>query len=49
MALKGVNTVKPMVEDISLANQRRAKDVFSLNVDQHLGRMKDAGNRVEVH
>ena len=49
VALRGVNTTKPMVEDISLANQRRAKDVFSLNVDQQLGRMTKAGNRVEVH
>ena len=49
VALRGINTEKPMVEDISLANQRRAKDVFSLNVDQQLGRMTKAGNRVEVH
>jgi len=49
VALKGVNTTRPMVEDISLADQRRAKDVFSLNVDAQLGRMSRAGNRVEVH
>ena len=49
VALKGVNTERPMVEDIPLHAQRRAKDVFSLNVDAQLGRMKNAGNRVEVH
>lgn len=49
VALRGVKTDGPMAEDISLANQRRAKDVFSLNVDQQLGRMKQAGNRVEIH
>jgi hypothetical protein len=49
VALFGVKTDGPMAEDISLANQRRAKDVFSLNVDQQLGQMKKAGNRVEVH
>jgi hopanoid biosynthesis associated radical SAM protein HpnH len=49
VALRGIETEKPMVEDISLANQRRAKDVFALNVEQQLGQMKAAGNRVEVH
>ena len=49
VALRGVDTDKPMVEDVSLANQRRAKDVFALNVEQQLGQMKKAGNRVEVH
>jgi hopanoid biosynthesis associated radical SAM protein HpnH len=49
VALRGVRTDGPMAQDISLENQRRAKDVFSLNVDQQLGRMKKAGNRVEVH
>ena len=49
VALRGVDTEKPMVKDVSLANQRRAKDVFALNVEQQLGQMKKAGNRVEVH
>ncbi|UAK23610.1 adenosyl-hopene transferase HpnH [Sphingomonas nostoxanthinifaciens] len=49
VALRGVDTQKPMVEDISLANQRRAKDVFNLNVEHQLSHMKKAGNRVEVH
>ena len=47
--LGGIDTERPMVEDISLAGQRRAKDVFAINVEQQLGRMKKAGNRVEVH
>ncbi len=49
VALRGVKTDGPMAEDISLENQRRAKDVFSLNVEAQLGQMKQAGNRVEVH
>ena len=49
VALRGVRTDGAMAEDISLEGQRRAKDVFSLNVEQQLGQMKKAGNRVEVH
>ena len=53
LSLKGIRTDGPMAEDISLENQRRSKDVFSLNVDAHLDRMRMAGNktdnRVEVN
>jgi len=49
VALRGVRTEGAMAEDINLANQRRAKDVFALNVDQQIGRMQQAGNRVEIH
>jgi hopanoid biosynthesis associated radical SAM protein HpnH len=49
VALRGVRTDGPMAQDISLANQRRAKDVFNLNVEHQLSHMKKAGNRVEVH
>ena len=49
VALRGVKTDGAMAEDISLEGQRRAKDVFALNVEAQLGQMKQAGNRVEVH
>lgn len=51
--LGGIKTDGAMAEDISLANQRRAVDVFDLNVEGQLSRMAKAGNkidkRVEVH
>ena len=49
----GVRTDGPMAPEVPMENQRRAKDVFSLNVDSQLERMQKAGNktdkRVEMH
>ena len=44
---KGVNTSKPMVEDISLANQRRARDVFSGQVERELAEIRTAKARAK--
>lgn len=45
--LKGVNTTKPMVEDISLANQRPAREVFSTHVERELAEIRAAKSRPE--
>ncbi|AEI37294.1 MAG: adenosyl-hopene transferase HpnH [Zymomonas mobilis subsp. pomaceae] len=42
VALKGIKTDGPMVPDISLAHQRRAKDVFSDHVQQRLAEIRKA-------
>ncbi|MFT9179489.1 MAG: adenosyl-hopene transferase HpnH [Zymomonas mobilis] len=42
VALKGIKTEGPMAPDISLANQRRAKDVFSDHVQQRLAEIREA-------
>jgi hopanoid biosynthesis associated radical SAM protein HpnH len=47
--LGGIRTTGPMAQDIPLDNQRRAKDVFDLNVDAQLSRMQKAGNKVDRH
>jgi hopanoid biosynthesis associated radical SAM protein HpnH len=48
--LKGVQTSGPMKQDISLANQRRAKDVFSGHVERELAQIRkakpDAGKHI---
>jgi len=42
VALKGIKTEGAMAPDISLANQRRAKDVFSDHVQQRLAEIREA-------
>ena len=47
--LGGIRTTGPMAPEIPLDNQRRAKDVFDLNVEGQLARMQKAGNKVDRH
>ncbi|MCA1955949.1 adenosyl-hopene transferase HpnH [Zymomonas sp.] len=42
VALKGIKTEGAMAPDISLANQRRAKDVFSDHVQQRLAEIRES-------
>jgi hopanoid biosynthesis associated radical SAM protein HpnH len=50
VSLRGIRTTGPMAQDISLANQRRAKDVFSLQVERQVAEIRqtnpNAGKRV---
>ena len=43
VTLRGVNTTKPMKQDISLANQRPADFVFSTHVDKKLAEIRAKG------
>ena len=43
VTLRGVNTTKPMKQDISLANQRPADFVFSTHVDSKLAEIRARG------
>ncbi|MEI9965444.1 MAG: adenosyl-hopene transferase HpnH [Caulobacteraceae bacterium] len=43
VTLRGVNTTKPMKQDISLANQRPADFVFSTHVDRKLAEIRAKG------
>jgi hopanoid biosynthesis associated radical SAM protein HpnH len=43
VTLRGVNTTKPMKQDISLANQRPADFVFSTHVDKKLAEIRARG------
>jgi hypothetical protein len=42
VSLKGIRTSGPMAQDISLANQRRAKDVFSVQVERQVAEIRQA-------
>ena len=45
VTLRGVNTTRPMKQDISLANQRPADFVFSTHVDKKLAEIRATKGR----
>jgi len=49
VSLRGIRTDGPMATDISLANQRRAKDVFSGHVERQLAEIRKAKPEAGKH